>query len=170
MFANQSALTDADLDGYAQVIGLDLVQFDADRSSQEIADEVAQDKALGVSLGVDARPTFSSLGRGSWATSPSRVPESHRDSALTSTSPSRTVRWPRGARRPHRSRESRWLRQPPACFQWTQPPITVLGKTVIRQEEAQPAQRALEVGRVVHGGGQPGVEICVGLGLTDGHA
>jgi protein-disulfide isomerase len=43
MFANQPALTDADLDGYAQAIGLDLVQFDADRSSSEIADEVAQD-------------------------------------------------------------------------------------------------------------------------------
>ena len=64
MFANQLALTDADLDGYAQVIGLDLVQFDADRSSQEIADEVAQDKALGVSLGVDATPTF--FIAGSW--------------------------------------------------------------------------------------------------------
>ena len=64
MFANQSALTDADLDGYAQVIGLDLVQFDADRSSQDIADEVAQDKALGVSLGVDATPTF--FIAGSW--------------------------------------------------------------------------------------------------------
>ena len=45
-----------------------------------------------------------------------------------------------------------------------------LGKTVIRQEEAQPAQRALEVGRVVHGGGQPGVEIRIGLGLADGRA
>jgi len=40
------------------------VQFDADRSSQEIADEVAQDKALGVSLGVDATPTF--FIAGSW--------------------------------------------------------------------------------------------------------
>jgi len=58
MFANQQALTDADLDAYAQVIGLDVVQFDADRSSQEIADEVAQDKALGISLGVNSTPTF----------------------------------------------------------------------------------------------------------------
>ena len=64
MFANQQALTDADLDGYAQVIGLDLVQFDADRSSPEIADEVAQDKALGISLGVDSTPTF--FIAGSW--------------------------------------------------------------------------------------------------------
>jgi protein-disulfide isomerase len=58
MFANQQALTNADLDGYAQVIGLDVAQFDVDRSSQEIADEVAQDKALGISLGVDSTPTF----------------------------------------------------------------------------------------------------------------
>jgi protein-disulfide isomerase len=64
MFANQQALTDADLDGYAQVIGLDLVQFDADRSSPEIADEVARDKALGISVGVDSTPTF--FIAGSW--------------------------------------------------------------------------------------------------------
>jgi protein-disulfide isomerase len=64
MFANQQALTDADLDRYAQVIGLDLAQFDADRSSPEIADEVAQDKALGISLGVDSTPTF--FIAGSW--------------------------------------------------------------------------------------------------------
>jgi protein-disulfide isomerase len=64
MFANQPALSDADLDGYAQVIGLDLVQFDADRASSEIADEVARDKALAASVGVDATPTF--FIAGSW--------------------------------------------------------------------------------------------------------
>ncbi|HJX51231.1 MAG TPA: thioredoxin domain-containing protein [Polyangia bacterium] len=58
MLANQQALADADLDRYAQVIGLDLGQFDADRSSAEIADEVAQDKALAVSLGVNTTPAF----------------------------------------------------------------------------------------------------------------
>jgi protein-disulfide isomerase len=58
MLANQQALSDADLDGYAQVIGLNPAQFDADRSSAEIADEVAQDKALAASLGVDTTPTF----------------------------------------------------------------------------------------------------------------
>ena len=58
MYANQDALSDADLDSYAQSIGLDLVQFDADRSSPEIADEVAQDKNLGISSGVNATPTF----------------------------------------------------------------------------------------------------------------
>jgi len=64
MFANQQALADADLDGYAQALGMDLVQFDADRSSPEIADEVAQDKALAISLGVDSTPTF--FIAGSW--------------------------------------------------------------------------------------------------------
>jgi protein-disulfide isomerase len=58
MFAHQEALADADLDQYAQSIGLDLVQFDADRASAEIADEVAQDQALAASLGVDITPTF----------------------------------------------------------------------------------------------------------------
>ena len=47
MYANQSALSDADLDRYAQIIGLDLGQFDTDRSSPEIAGEVTQDKNLG---------------------------------------------------------------------------------------------------------------------------
>jgi len=46
------------LDQYAQVIGLDLVQFDADRSSPEIADEVAQDEALAASWAVYATPSF----------------------------------------------------------------------------------------------------------------
>jgi protein-disulfide isomerase len=58
MFAYQQALSDTDLDSYAQVIGLDLVQFDADRASPEIADEVAQDEALAAALGVDRTPTF----------------------------------------------------------------------------------------------------------------
>ena len=58
MFAHQDALSDTDLDSYAQGIGLDLVQFDADRASPEIADEVAQDEALAAALGVDRTPTF----------------------------------------------------------------------------------------------------------------
>ena len=58
MFAHQENLADADLDQYAQSIGLDLVQFDADRTSPEIADEVTQDESLAASLGVDVTPTF----------------------------------------------------------------------------------------------------------------
>jgi len=58
MFANQQALADAELDQYAQSVGLDVAQFDADRASAEIADEVAQDKALAASWGVDTTPTF----------------------------------------------------------------------------------------------------------------
>jgi protein-disulfide isomerase len=58
MYANQAALSDADLDRYAQIIGLDMGQFDKDRSSPEIAGEVTQDKNLGLSLGVNSTPTF----------------------------------------------------------------------------------------------------------------
>ncbi len=58
MFAHQQALSDADLDLYAQGIGLDLVQFDIDRASPEVADQVAQDRALADSLGVNTTPTF----------------------------------------------------------------------------------------------------------------
>jgi protein-disulfide isomerase len=58
MYAHQQALSDADLDQYAEVIGLDLAQFDADRASPEIANQVAQDKAFANSLGVDSTPTF----------------------------------------------------------------------------------------------------------------
>lgn len=58
MYAHQDALSGADLDRYAQIIGLDLGQFDKDRSSTEIADEVTQDKNLGISLHVDATPSF----------------------------------------------------------------------------------------------------------------
>ena len=58
MFAHQQALLDSDLDTYAAVIGLDLVQFDADRVSPEIADEVAQDEALAAAVGVNSTPTF----------------------------------------------------------------------------------------------------------------
>lgn len=58
MFANQSALSDADLDSYAAGIGLDLAQFDSDRASQEIADQVTEQANLAISLNVDATPTF----------------------------------------------------------------------------------------------------------------
>jgi protein-disulfide isomerase len=58
MFSHQKALADVDLDGYAAAIGLDVAQFDADRASQEIADAVAADKALAISLGVTGTPTF----------------------------------------------------------------------------------------------------------------
>jgi protein-disulfide isomerase len=58
MFAHQSALTDADLTGHAVAVGLDLVQFDADRASQEIADQVTEQTNLALTLGVDSTPTF----------------------------------------------------------------------------------------------------------------
>jgi protein-disulfide isomerase len=58
MFGHQQALADTDLDQYALAIGLDLVQFDADRASPEIASQVAQDKAFAISLGLDSTPSF----------------------------------------------------------------------------------------------------------------
>jgi protein-disulfide isomerase len=58
MFAHQSALTDADLTGYASAIGLDVVQFNADRASQEIEDQVTEQTNLALSLGVNSTPTF----------------------------------------------------------------------------------------------------------------
>jgi protein-disulfide isomerase len=58
MFAHQSALSDADLDSYAAAIGLDLAQFDADRASQEIADQVTEQVNLATSLDIEATPTF----------------------------------------------------------------------------------------------------------------
>jgi protein-disulfide isomerase len=58
MFAHQTALSDADLDGYAAALGLDVAQFDADRASQEIAGQIAEQVGLAISLNVDATPTF----------------------------------------------------------------------------------------------------------------
>lgn len=58
MFAHQSALSDADLDSYAAALGLDLAAFDADRASQEIADQVSEQKGLALSLEIDSTPTF----------------------------------------------------------------------------------------------------------------
>ena len=58
MFAHQSALADADLDRYAAAIGLDVAQFDEDRASPEIANRVAEDRALAISLGVTGTPSF----------------------------------------------------------------------------------------------------------------
>jgi protein-disulfide isomerase len=58
MFAHQTALSDADLVSYAVAAGLDLAQFDADRASQEIADQLNEQKGLALSLGIDSTPTF----------------------------------------------------------------------------------------------------------------
>jgi protein-disulfide isomerase len=58
MFAHQQALSDVDLHSYAAILGLDIGQFDADRASPEIANQVEQDKSLGISLGVSGTPSF----------------------------------------------------------------------------------------------------------------
>jgi len=136
-----------------QVIGLDLVQFDADRSSQKSPTRWRRTKPWRF-LGVDATPTF--FIAGSWIVGD----QPSRSSRSIETAPDLLLHHlvqslPRGARRhtvvvslggcgSRRLASSGLSRRSRS-----------LGKTVIRQEEAQPAQRALEVGRVVHGGGQP---------------
>jgi len=64
MFANQSALTDADLDGYAQVIGLDLVSSMPTDPVRKSPTRWRRTKPWAFSLGVDATPTF--FIAGSW--------------------------------------------------------------------------------------------------------
>lgn len=63
LFQNHSNLSDANLVTWAQSLGLDITQFNADRASAAIADEIAQDQALAISLGVEATPTFFINGR-----------------------------------------------------------------------------------------------------------
>jgi protein-disulfide isomerase len=63
MFQHHNDLSDANVVSWAQSLGMDIAQFNADRAGAEIADEIAQDKALAISLGVEATPTFFINGR-----------------------------------------------------------------------------------------------------------
>lgn len=58
LYANQSALERADLDGYASALALDLTSFDAELDHGSFKDAVAADLAEGTSAGVDGTPTF----------------------------------------------------------------------------------------------------------------
>ena len=58
LYAHQSALTRADLDGYASTLGLDMTQFDAALDQGTFKSAVAADVAQGKSLGVTGTPTF----------------------------------------------------------------------------------------------------------------
>jgi protein-disulfide isomerase len=44
--------------GFAEEIGLDMEQYDADYASQEVADRVQRDVDDGLELGVQGTPTF----------------------------------------------------------------------------------------------------------------
>ncbi len=63
LFEHRTALSDANLVSYAQALGLDLDQFNADRTGGQVADQLAEDEALAQSLGVAATPTFFINGR-----------------------------------------------------------------------------------------------------------
>jgi protein-disulfide isomerase len=58
LFQNQTALGDTDLRNYADMLGLDLDDFDACVASADIAAAVDADVADGTALGVTGTPTF----------------------------------------------------------------------------------------------------------------
>jgi protein-disulfide isomerase len=63
IFAHQDALTDADLEGYAQTVGLDLGRFRRSMSSRVHRDAVEADAAAAAAAGVTGTPTFFLNGR-----------------------------------------------------------------------------------------------------------
>lgn len=58
IFANQQALTDADLRRYAQQIGLDLDRFDRDMAEHTYRAQVREDFRSGIEDGVNGTPTI----------------------------------------------------------------------------------------------------------------
>lgn len=63
LFAHQSALETADIDGYARELGLDMDRFHADLASPEVQRSIDADKAEGHRVGVDSTPTLFVNGR-----------------------------------------------------------------------------------------------------------
>ena len=58
MFGNRKALSEADLQGYAKKVGLDVAAFDQVRASEAVQKEVAADQALAMKVGARGTPTF----------------------------------------------------------------------------------------------------------------
>jgi protein-disulfide isomerase len=58
LFANQKALGDAELEGYAKQLGLDVEKFNADRKLESTAKLVDADQRAGVKVGVSGTPAF----------------------------------------------------------------------------------------------------------------
>lgn len=58
LFANQPNFTQADLEQYAQIVGLDVDQFKADYTNSEVIARVQEDADYGRSLNVGGTPTF----------------------------------------------------------------------------------------------------------------
>jgi protein-disulfide isomerase len=63
MFEHQDALTDEDLEGYAEGLRLDMTRFRADMRSDATQRTIEQQKALGRRAGVTGTPTFFVNGR-----------------------------------------------------------------------------------------------------------
>lgn len=57
-FANQQALTDADLEKYARELGMDMAQFKADIADPKIKQKVEADQAAAIALGATGTPAF----------------------------------------------------------------------------------------------------------------
>jgi protein-disulfide isomerase len=63
LFARQEKLEDADLEGYARSLRLDVAKWKADLSSQSVKDRIAADHALGEELKLKGTPTIFINGR-----------------------------------------------------------------------------------------------------------
>jgi protein-disulfide isomerase len=63
LFANQKALEQADLEKYAQELGLNMAKFKADMESDKVKAKIAADMAAGSSVGANGTPTFFINGR-----------------------------------------------------------------------------------------------------------
>jgi protein-disulfide isomerase len=63
MFKEQHALEEADLERYAQQVGLDMLRFKAAMAARTHRDKVMKDKRLGESMGIKATPTLYVNGR-----------------------------------------------------------------------------------------------------------
>jgi protein-disulfide isomerase len=63
MFGNQQALSEADLDKYAQEIGLNVAKFKKDFADPKIKEQIQSDQALANSVGANGTPTFMINGR-----------------------------------------------------------------------------------------------------------
>jgi len=58
LYEHQDRLTDPDLRGYAEEVGLDLARYDADLASHAYAERVREDFMGGVRSGVNGTPSF----------------------------------------------------------------------------------------------------------------
>jgi len=63
LFANQKALTQADLLQHAAAIGLDVLRFERDMASPEIQDRVERDRQIAQAVGATGTPAFFINGR-----------------------------------------------------------------------------------------------------------